>query len=228
LGLAPGATVHVYLTGTGTLASLFTNAALSNPLANPFTTDVNAFYAYFVDPANGDLDEQFSGTGIVTPYTLADVLNLDPRVGAGGGDIATLQAELDAETAARQAADLAIEQAGFMIPLGGSLSQGQSIAVQTAVVDGIVVTIPTLPSGYTATVEATLRTDDAGTSVTAILRDLTAAANVGSSTAVNSTTNVTQTFAVTLIAGHQYALQRSANNDTNGTYVNGVIHVQHP
>src|SRR5579863_10684883 len=108
LGLAPGSTVTVYDTGTLTLASLFTDQALSHALGNPLTTDVNAFYQYFVDPSLGDLDEQFSGTGIPTPYTLSEVLNLDPRTASGGGSIATLTAALAAETAAREAAYAAI------------------------------------------------------------------------------------------------------------------------
>ena len=105
LGLAPGATVDVYLTGSFTHAALFTDQALTTPLANPFTSDVNAFYAYFVDPALGDVDEAFSGTGIVTPYTLAKVICLDPRVGGSAGDITALQAALSTETSNRIAAD---------------------------------------------------------------------------------------------------------------------------
>src|SRR5262249_23870894 len=99
LGNAPGATVGVYLTGTGTLASLFTSGGLPTPLATPSPPDDNAYYQYFVDPATGDLDEHFSGTGIAAPYTLTRVLNLDPRITATAGDVATLTAALATETA---------------------------------------------------------------------------------------------------------------------------------
>ncbi len=227
LGNAPGATVEVFLTGGPTPASLFTNQALSNPLANPFVSDVNAFYAYYVDPTLGDVDEQFSGTGIITPYTLSAVLDLDPRVGNTAGDVTALAAVVAAETAARIAADLAIEQTGMAIPLGGSLSQGILQGTRFTAVDAPIVNCPPLYTGAAGIVYATLRTDNAATSVTAYLRDLTAAADVGNSTAVVAIVNTLVTFAVTLTAGHQYQLQLIGSNATNAVYGKGYLGVAH-
>jgi hypothetical protein len=223
LGLAPGATLNVYLTGTGTLAALYTNAALSQVLANPFTTDINAFLSYYVDPSLGDVDEAYSGTGIVTPYTLSAVLALDPRVSSQGGSIGTLQTALTAETTAREAADLAIQTTGMAIPLGGSLSQAELNASAFSVIDAVEFTCPTLYSGAAGTVFATLMTLNAGTSVTAYLYDLTASANVGNSSAVTSTTPTLVSFSVTLTAGHNYVLQLLASNATNGVFGSGYL-----
>lgn len=228
LGLAPGATVTVYHTGFITLASIFTDQPLTNPLANPFVTDVNGFYSYFTDAAFGDVDEQISGLGIASPYTLPMVLNLDPRVGGTAGDVVTLTEALQTEAVARFAADLLIEQAGFVIPLGGSLTNGQQDVARLNVLDSQFVTIPPLPPGYTGTVFVTLRTDSAGTSVTAYLRDLTSAADVGNSAAVTSTTNATSSFAVPLVAGHQYVLQILNSNAISFTYALGYLAVAHP
>lgn len=207
--VAPGATVAVYRTGTGTLASLFTDQALTAPLANPFVCDANAFYQYFADPAVADLDEQYSGTGITTPFTIPRVLDLDPRVGANQGSVAVVAADLATEIADRQAADLAIQQAGVRYPLGGSISVGQKNATRVDVIDAIVITIDgTRFAGYVLTVFTMVKTDDAGTTVTPILRNTTSAADAGTGSASASTAVATQNFTATIAAGvNQYKLQ---------------------
>lgn len=82
----PGCTVTVYSHGSLTLATLFSNGAGTVPLANPFTsssTGVSAWYA-----ADGSYDVQYSGTGIMTPFTLPAVqLCLACTGGGGGGGI---------------------------------------------------------------------------------------------------------------------------------------------
>lgn len=230
LGLAPGATVAVYLHGTNTLAALYTDQVGMNPLANPFVSDANAFYAYYVDPTLGDVDEQLSGTGIVTPYTLSSVLNLDPRVGGTSADLTALTAALAAETTAREAADLAITQSGTSYPLGGSVQSGQFLSAQGPVFDRIRVTIDgDLFPDYVLTVRFNGKTDDAGTSVQPTLRNITTSANVGTGTVVTSTVLVSQSFTATLAAGvNVYELDLIPGNNAAAVYGNGYIELAVP
>lgn len=75
----PGSTITVYLTGTVTLASLFSDDAASpTPLANPFTAGAAGTFGFYV--ANGRYDIVFSGTGISAPFTLRDFAALDGSV----------------------------------------------------------------------------------------------------------------------------------------------------
>lgn len=76
-GSFPGCTVSVFTTGTSNLATIFgDNLNPPTPKSNPFTADSTGsgfFYA-----ANGTrVDIQLSGTGIVTPFTLAGDVLLD-------------------------------------------------------------------------------------------------------------------------------------------------------
>lgn len=73
---APSATVTVRPTRQSTLAFLFAANDPNQFKANPFTAGNDGF-AYFY-AAGGRYDVTFSGGGIVTPYTLADVLLYDP------------------------------------------------------------------------------------------------------------------------------------------------------
>ncbi len=225
LGLAPGATVTVYRAGTLTLASLYTNQSLTTPLGNPFVSDVNAFYAYYADPAVGDLDEKFSGTDIDSPYTLASVLDLDPRIGVTEGDVTTIAADLAAEIADREAADAAITAVGMGLPLGGSLESGQQNATRVDAYDPIdVVLNGTTLTGWTATVRVRLKTDDAGTSVTAVLRNLTDSTDAGTSAASVSTSGEELSFTATLAAGLKtYRLQLIPQNANSFIYGAGYV-----
>lgn len=63
----PGCTVTIYVSGTSTLATLYSDAA-GTPKANPFTSGSDASWEAYVD--DGDFDVRFSGTGITTPWTL--------------------------------------------------------------------------------------------------------------------------------------------------------------
>lgn len=86
----PGATVEVFLVGTGTHASLFSNNS-GTVLANPFTigvspeTATNGYWFFYAD--NGTYDVQVSGTGFTT-YTLRAVSLFDP-LGSGAGTVTT-------------------------------------------------------------------------------------------------------------------------------------------
>lgn len=67
----PGCSIAVYQPGTTTLASLFSNILGTVPKANPFLADPNGNYQYFA--ATGVYDENFTGQGIVTAFTLSNV-----------------------------------------------------------------------------------------------------------------------------------------------------------
>lgn len=71
LGSYPGCTVTVYLTGTTTVASIYTTSTLT-PKANPFTADSEGYFEFYLYP--GTYDIRFSGTGITTPFTRSGVV----------------------------------------------------------------------------------------------------------------------------------------------------------
>jgi len=64
----PGCQVAVYVRGTVTLASIFSDQSGSTPLANPFTASAtNGFWGFY---AQGRFDIQLSGGGLASPITL--------------------------------------------------------------------------------------------------------------------------------------------------------------
>lgn len=69
---APSASVTVYDTGTLNLSTIYADNLLT-PKANPFTADATSGYWFFYAASTGRYDIQFSGGGIVTPYTIGDV-----------------------------------------------------------------------------------------------------------------------------------------------------------
>ncbi len=71
---APNATVTVRNAGTATLSSLFSDNGITVK-ANPFTADSSGYWFFYA--ANGRYDITLSGGGIVSPYTLSDVVVLD-------------------------------------------------------------------------------------------------------------------------------------------------------
>jgi hypothetical protein len=83
----PGATITVYITGSGgTKASIYSDNGIT-PLANPFTIGVSpetsSIGYWFFYAANGTYDVQFSGAGVATPFTLGayqlfDIANYVP------------------------------------------------------------------------------------------------------------------------------------------------------
>ncbi len=225
LGLSPGTTIDVFLTGLATRAGLFTDAALINVLANPFVSDANAFYSYYVDPSAGDVDEQFSGAGIPSPYTLTAVLDLDPRLVSSSATIASLQGQITTEVAARIAADAAITAAGVPYDLGGSLTDGLQNGSQMVAYNRRILSIDgTLFAGYTATAVIAVYTSNAGTSVQAIMRNLTTAANVGSSSPSTALTPTIVSFTFPLVAGvNLYDLELLAGNASAFVYGSGYV-----
>lgn len=76
----PGATVTVYITGTTTLASIYSNAATNpTPKSNPFTADSKGFYFFYA--FDGTYDIKFSGTGIATPFTITQQMFTKKEMG---------------------------------------------------------------------------------------------------------------------------------------------------
>lgn len=80
----PGATVTVYLTGTMTLATIYSDNS-STPLSNPFTANSSGFWFFYA--ANGRYDVAFSGGGLPAPWTLGDILLQD---GAGSTSVTSV------------------------------------------------------------------------------------------------------------------------------------------
>ena len=77
----PGCTVTVYITGTTTTVSLFSDPAGSNPIPDPFTANTtNGQWLFFA--ASGTYDVVLSGASMPTPRTYTA---LQPGGGGGGG-----------------------------------------------------------------------------------------------------------------------------------------------
>lgn len=88
----PSCTVAVYLTGTTTLATIYSDA-LSTPLANPFTANTDGSFGFWAAPAatpSGCYDVTISGGNpgdqLGAPFTFADVC-LGIGSGGGGGSV---------------------------------------------------------------------------------------------------------------------------------------------
>lgn len=73
----PLATINVYLTGTVTLATIYSDNNLT-PLANPFTANANGTWAFYAP--NGGYDVTFSGAGISPAFTLNSLSVYDESV----------------------------------------------------------------------------------------------------------------------------------------------------
>ncbi len=76
----PQCTVSVYLTGTLTLATIYSDVS-NTPLANPFTADTNGYWFFYA--LNGRYDITLSGAGFPSPFTFGDY-------GLGTGGAATV------------------------------------------------------------------------------------------------------------------------------------------
>jgi len=67
----------VYNRGTNILSSIYLANNIAQPQANPFTAGATDGYVSFY-ASSGRYDVQFSGGGIVTPWTYGDVALYDP------------------------------------------------------------------------------------------------------------------------------------------------------
>lgn len=88
----PSCTVTVYLTGSVTLATLFSNKT-GTPLANPFTANTDGSFIFWA--VGGGYDVVMSGGGLPSTVTLTDI-NLGGT--GGGGSSVTLQTNGSANT----------------------------------------------------------------------------------------------------------------------------------
>jgi hypothetical protein len=70
----PNALVTVYISGTLTAATLYSDPAGTSK-SNPFTASSNAYWSFYVD--SGIYDIRFSGGGIATPYTWSGISTID-------------------------------------------------------------------------------------------------------------------------------------------------------
>jgi len=66
-----GCSVTVFLHGTLTLASIFSDAGGLFPLANPFSATSTGIAAWY--SADGRYDVQYGGTSITSPFTISDI-----------------------------------------------------------------------------------------------------------------------------------------------------------
>lgn len=76
-------TVTVYAHGTLTPSPLFSDATGTIPLYNPFTATSTGSVQFYA--ADGRYDVQFSGAGIITPFTITDIHLCFACTGGGGG-----------------------------------------------------------------------------------------------------------------------------------------------
>ena len=72
----PSCTITVYDVGTLNLASIFSDDA-GTAKANPFTASATGFWFWYADDARYDV--RLSGGGIVTPFTIGDILLDDTK-----------------------------------------------------------------------------------------------------------------------------------------------------
>lgn len=135
----PTATITVYLAGTLTIADIFSDN-FGTVRANPFTADTNAYFFFYAD--NGKYDIKFSGTGIVTPFTRADIILVDSSVGVF--DVRDFGAKCDrvGETGTddRVAIQAAITAAEAFSSLGKVLISGQCLVKKTSGTEILLVT----------------------------------------------------------------------------------------
>ncbi len=80
----PSCTVTVYLTGTTTVAAIYSdNLASPTPLANPFTANVDGSFGLYA-ASSACYDVVTSGASIPTPFTYSDICNSGGGQGGGG------------------------------------------------------------------------------------------------------------------------------------------------
>lgn len=92
-------TVAVYLSGTNTLASIYSNNT-GTAQANPFTSSATGLYFFYVN--DGTYDLTFSGSNIGTPFTLGATPAIDPYYTSAGatGIVRTKEDKLHDEASA--------------------------------------------------------------------------------------------------------------------------------
>lgn len=223
LGLAPGATVNVFLTTTQTAATIFADPAGATPLANPFVADANAFFSFYLTPVA--VDVRLSGGGILSPYTLANFLGIDPGTINNATALASQIAKEASDVAGLQGQITTLTHAGINYHLGGSITRGIEFNAQTPAIDAVTLSINgSTFVGFTATVTATIYTGNAGTGVQAVLQNLTLGTQAGISASITALTPTVVTFSAALAAGaNLYQLQVLPANNSAFVFAEGYL-----
>jgi hypothetical protein len=110
----PGASLYVYLTGTVTQASLYSDLS-STPLAQPVSCNDTGYFYFYAE--SGTYDEAFFGVGVAVPFTLGGVNEIDPRSVNGVYNLQQFGAKGDGTTNDTAA----IQSALTKVPCGSSL-----------------------------------------------------------------------------------------------------------
>jgi hypothetical protein len=135
----PNATVTVYLGGTLTPATIYSDAALTAK-PNPFSADSSGFWSFYA--ADGDYDVRFSGGGIAVPWTQSG-----KRIGSGGNTSIVICANTSTDVSRLNTATGNIPAAGGSLAISGTclvdtaLTIPQKVALQ--VPDGAMFSVST-------------------------------------------------------------------------------------
>jgi hypothetical protein len=78
----PSCTITVYLTGTSTPATIYSDGSMT-PLSNPFSATVTGQWIFYAP--DGNYDVQYSGTGVGSPFKIVNLQLLSSSGGGGGG-----------------------------------------------------------------------------------------------------------------------------------------------
>lgn len=138
----PLCTVTVFNSGTLTPSTIFSDSG-GTPKANPFSADAFGF-AFFYITETQNVDIQFSGGGITSPFTRSDIYASGAATGGGGGSGIT---SLNGLTGATQTfavgtagTNFAISSSGtahtFNIPNASSVNRGLLIAADWTTFNG--------------------------------------------------------------------------------------------
>lgn len=111
----PSCSVNVYITGTTNRATLFSDAAHSHALTNPFTANTDGSWLFFT--AQGQYDVTMTGGGLPTPVTLTGVAIGGGGGGGGGGGFAGTQNKITKFTTASTIGDSSMTDDGLGLVL---------------------------------------------------------------------------------------------------------------
>lgn len=140
-----GVNVTVKLSGTNTLATLFSDAAGTVPLTNPVVTDTRGIFQFYA--ADGRYDLTFSATGF-SPYTFTDIsideqdsastIAFTPAGGISANTVAGALTELDSDkenvgvAASSMAAHLAASNPHSQYASAGHVHAASAVTVTPA------------------------------------------------------------------------------------------------
>lgn len=154
----PQCTVTVYLSGTLTLATIYSDSS-STALGNPFTSSTTGFWSFFAD--TGTYDAKFSGAGISTPFTISTVTAPSGGGAASGtvtsiatttpvaGGTITATGTISCPTCTTNAAALTAN-----LPVIGAGSQAAAVGTRSGNTTAFVTTTGTQTSGRCVEIDA--------------------------------------------------------------------------